>query len=333
MPGTHLASSARFLWRILERRGYDADAVFRAAGLNPALLTDPRARYADAHIAAAWSHADALLTDPCFGLDAADAWRPSDFHAVGYAMLASRSIRRAIERLVRYFRIINDVAGFSVAATPQRLTVTFVPPPSGPRLTATLEQARWALILGVCRSIHDGPLDPVELTLQQPPPPCTDRVAACFRCPIRFSAPAGSMIFGRETAERPLVAANCELAAANDRIAVVYLARLPRDDLQSRVKAAVVDHLPSGAPSDEDVAKALHLSTRTLQRKLRDEGTTFSDTVGAVRRELAEAYVRDRNLSLTEIGYLLGFGDTSSFSRAFKRWTGAPPSSYRAQRT
>jgi len=141
------------------------------------------------------------------------------------------------------------------------------------------------------------------------------------------------MTFDREAAEKPLVTANRELAAANDRIAVDYLARLQRDDLLSRVKVAVLDHLPSGAPSDEDVARALHLSTRTLQRKLRDQGTTFSDTVGAVRRELAEAYVRDRTLTLTEIGYLLGFGDTSSFSRAFKRWTGAAPSSYRAQRT
>ena len=333
MSGTNLASSARFLWRILERRGCDADAAFRAAGLNPALLTDSRARYPGAQIAAVWQYADALLADPCFGLDAADAWRPSDYHAVGYAMLASRSIRRAIERLVRYFRIINDVAGFTVAVTPQSLTVTFVPPASGPPLPATLEQARWALILGVCRSIHDGPLDPVEVRLQQPAPSCAARIEAFFHCPMRFAAPAGSMTFDREAAEKPLVTANRELAAANDRIAVDYLARLQRDDLLSRVKVAVLDHLPSGAPSDEDVAKALHLSTRTLQRKLRDQGTTFSDTVGAVRRELAEAYVRDRTLTLTEIGYLLGFGDTSSFSRAFKRWTGAAPSSYRAQRT
>lgn len=326
MAGTHLASSARVLWRILERRGCDPAAVFREQGLDPGLLTDPRARYPSTRIAAAWERADALLADPCFGLEAADAWRPSDYHAVGYAMLASRSVRRAIERMVRYFRIINDLAGFEITATPPRLTVTFVPP-AGPALPATLEQARWALILSVCRAIHDGPFDPLEVTLRQQAPACRDRIEACFRCPVRFGAPTGSMAFDRESAERPLVNANRELAAANDRIAVEFLARLQRDDLLSRVKAEILQHLPSGVPSDEDIAGALYLSTRTLQRKLKDEGTTFSDTVGAVRRELAEAYLADHSLSLTEIGYLLGFGDASSFSRAFKRWTGTPPSS------
>ena len=330
MPGTHLASSARVLWRILERRGCDPAAEFRAAGLDPDLLTDSRARYPSTRITAAWERADALLADPCLGLDAADAWRPSDYHAVGYAMLASRSVRRAIERMVRYFRIINDMAGFEMATTPQRLTVTFVPPP-GPALPATLEQARWALILSLCRAIHDGPFDPLEVTLQQPAPACRDRIEASFRCPVRFRASAGSMAFDRESAEKPLVNASRELAVTNDRIAVEFLARMQSDDLLSRVKAAILEHLPSGVPSDEDIAGALYLSTRTLQRKLREEGTTFSDIVGAVRRELAEAYLRDRSLSLTEISYLLGFGDTSSFSRAFKRWTGAAPSGYRAQ--
>lgn len=73
------------------------------------------------------------------------------------------------------------------------------------------------------------------------------------------------------------------------------------------------------------------MSTRTLQRKLKDEGTTFSETIDGVRRELAEAYIRDQNLTLTEISFLLGFGDTSSFSRAYKRWTGQPPSAQRQQ--
>jgi AraC-like DNA-binding protein len=331
MPGTHLASSARFFWRILEQRGRDASAVFRAAGLDPARLTDPRARYPIERVARAWNAADRLLADPCFGLDAVHAWRASDYHALGYAMLASRSLRRALERMVRYFRIINDVAGFDLLETAERLTIAYVPPAEGFGLAPSQEQARWASILGICRALYDGPLDPVEVTMRQVPPPCPERVDACFRCPVRFGAPRGSIAFDRQSADRPLVAANREMATANDRIAVEYLARLQRDDLTSRVQQAILDHLPSGAPRDDQVAQALFLSTRTLQRRLRDEGTTFSDTLEAVRRELAEAYLRDQSLTLTEISYLLGFGNTSSFSRAYRRWTGVPPSTHRQQ--
>lgn len=254
MPGTHLATSARFLWRILEQHGCDAEAVFRGARLDPALLTDPRARYPIEQVAEAWRTADRLVNDPCFGLEAVDSWRPSDYHAMGYAMLASRSVRRAFERLVRYFRIINDQAGFELVETPQRLTLVYIPPASGLGLAPAQEQARWASVLGICRTIYDGPLDPVEVRMQQPAPPCPERIDACFHCPVRFGQGQASMAFDRQAADRLLVAANRELAAANDRIAVEYLGRLQRDSVLSRVKAAILDHLPSGLPSDEQIA-------------------------------------------------------------------------------
>jgi AraC-like DNA-binding protein len=331
MSGTHLATSARFLWRILETHGCHADAVFRGAGLDPALLTDPRARYPIERVAAAWEAASAAVRDPCFGLEAVDAWRPSDYHAMGYAMLASRSLRRALERLARYFRIINDQAGVELVETPQSLGLRYLAPPTGFGLAPLQEMARWASILGICRTLYDGPLDPVEVAMRQPAPPCPERIDACFRCPVRFAQAATGIAFDKQVADRLLVASNRELAAANDRIAIEYLGRLQRDDVLSRVKAAILDHLPSGLPNDEHIAQALHMSTRTLQRKLKDEGTTFSDAIESVRRELAEAYIRDQNLSFTEISFLLGFGDTSSFTRAFKRWTGQTPSAQRQQ--
>ena len=97
------------------------------------------------------------------------------------------------------------------------------------------------------------------------------------------------------------------------------------------MKNEIVDELPSGLPSDELIAKAVSMSTRSLRRRLSAEGTTYSQLLDAVRRELAERYIADTSRSLGEISYLLGFSELSSFSRAFKRWTGHTPSAVRAE--
>jgi AraC-like DNA-binding protein len=114
------------------------------------------------------------------------------------------------------------------------------------------------------------------------------------------------------------------------RMVVEYLARVDRDDIVSRARAEILDQLPSGTASLESVASALNVSTRTLIRKLGDENESFKNLLATIRRELGEKYVLDKGLSLTEISFLLGFSETSSFSRAYKNWTGQSPRAHRA---
>ncbi len=102
-------------------------------------------------------------------------------------------------------------------------------------------------------------------------------------------------------------------------------------DLVSRVKRAIVDALPSGTPDKNAVAKLLFMSSRTLQRRLADESTNFRALLLEVRRALAEKYILDKDMPLEEISYMLGFADISSFSRAFKQWTGDPPNEFRSK--
>ena len=98
------------------------------------------------------------------------------------------------------------------------------------------------------------------------------------------------------------------------------------------MRAILIEGLPSGEPSQEDVARALHTSTRSLQRRLADEGTTFADILDRTRHSLATAYVGEGHYSMREVAYLLGFSRPASFVRAFRRWTGAAPTEYRAAR-
>ena len=111
---------------------------------------------------------------------------------------------------------------------------------------------------------------------------------------------------------------------------VEYLARQDRQDIIGRSQSVIFELLPSGRVSIEQVAARLNTSVRTLRRKLRDKGTNFKSLLNETRRELGERYIRDGNLTLTEVAFLLGFSDSSSFSRAFRSWTGRTPSESRA---
>ena len=144
-----------------------------------------------------------------------------------------------------------------------------------------------------------------------------------------FSQPATRITFAQVDALRPFTDANRELALRNDQFLDEMLDELGDPDLVSQVKKAIIENLPSGAPGEEDVARKLCVSGRTLQRRLAEQDTNFRTLLLEVRRELAVKYISDSAMPLAEISYMLGFSDSSSFSRAFKKWTGDPPAAYR----
>jgi AraC-like DNA-binding protein len=329
MIATSLASLSRPLWRLLERYRLRPELVFREAGLDPAAMEQPRGRYDTGLVVAAWVNAAEAIDNPNFGLEAAETVRLTDLHALGYAFLASGTLYSALGRVARYHAVVNDAARFELVEAGEGVELTVAADIPGLLHTAPIEDARWAVVTCLCRMSYGDRLNPVEVSFRHAEPVETGAHFGFFRCPVRFGAARSAIVFARTDLERPLSSANRELARANDRILAELLVRLRDDRLVSRVKEAIIEELPSGSPSDEVIARAVHLSPRTLQRRLAAEGTSYSQILDAVRRELAEGYVADPARTLGEISYLLGFSEPSAFSRAFKRWTGAPPTIYR----
>jgi len=329
MNPTSLASAARILWRLLQYYGLDSEEVFREAGLDSKMMSQSRARFADTNTRAAWLAAARLIGDPCFGLLAAEQWRPTDLHALGCAFLASRTLRIGIQRLVHYSAVVDPRFRFEERLDGDRVRLSYrITPPNAPEVPA-LQDARLAVVFSLCREAYGHTFSPAEVCVAHPAPSCRRDYAGLFRCPVHFDAPQPELVLHRALAEAPLPAANRELAVANDAILGDYLRTLEHSDIVSQVKMAIVEHLPSGAPSAETVARDLFMSARTLNRRLSDGHTSFSQTLESVRRELAEQYITDASLTLSEISFLLGFSEQSAFSRAFRRWTGQTPSAAR----
>jgi AraC-like DNA-binding protein len=330
MTATLLASAARVVWRLMERHGVDPITVFDAVGLDAEYMQQPRARYPDALARAAWREAARRIDDPCFGLQAVDVWRCTDFHALGYAFLASRNLLTAIERLGRYNAVVDSNVSFEHRLEGAHLRLTYHLLDTEIAEPPALQDARWAVMLGLCREAQGVAFSPLDIAFTHSAPICQAEYYGLFRCPVRFAAPAPEMVLDRAQAEAPLPAASRELALANEALLADYLTALTTPDIVSRVKAAIVERLPSGAPSAETIAADLAMSARTLQRRLADADETYSVLLEAVRRDLAAQYVTDASRSLAEISFLLGFSEQSAFSRAFRRWHGRSPTEVRA---
>jgi AraC-like DNA-binding protein len=129
--------------------------------------------------------------------------------------------------------------------------------------------------------------------------------------------------------DKNLPGSHPQLAELNDQVMIEYLAKLDQDNIAHKLKAVIIDQLPCGNVTDENVARELYMSSRTLQRHLQREDTTYTTLLNEIRQDLAEQYLTEQDISLTEIAFLLGFSESSAFSRAFKRWIGVSPSEYR----
>ncbi len=326
---TALTSWAKAIRKALDAAGVDSARLFAEAGLDSAALDDPNARYAVDATTRLWRLAVTATGDEAFGLTVARHINQTTFHALGYSLTASNTLREAFERMLRYFRLISDAADLTFELDGDRYRFALCPPAHGPQPAPESLDAFTFLVVRLCRGLYRREFSPLAVNLQRPMPHNISAFERAFRAPLKFGAAQNEIWFAREVFEQKLEGANPELARHNDEVVVRYLAQMQKQNLRARVHAALIEQLPQGEPSQEKIAEAVHMSPRNFQRKLAEEGTSYTELLNDTRRDLALSYVRDPGYSLGEITYLLGFSDASSFNRAFKRWTGQAPSAYR----
>ena len=325
---TTLASWCATLVRALDAQGLDGRALAQRAGVDLAALDEADGRVPRLALTQLWRLAVEATADPCFGLTTARFTAQTSFHALGYASLASATLAEAFHRAVRFRRMVGDVLELSLVqhGDVYRFTIDVSAPPGAPFEAV---DAIAALSVRIARLLRgDRDFNPLRVLLQRPEPRGSETYARVFRAPVLFEQEINALEYPRAEFDARLPTANAELARQNDQVATRYIERLARPSLSARVQQALLDALPNGAPSKPALARQLGMSPRSLQRHLADEGTSFEELLTELRGTLARNYLTERRLNVTEVAFLLGFADTSTFSRAFKRWTGKAPSEF-----
>ena len=185
------------------------------------------------------------------------------------------------------------------------------------------------MIVRMCRLTLGEFIAPVAIAIERPMPKEPERWEYELASRVTFESDVTRITWARVDIMDPLVTGDPALARVNDDQTQAYLDSFMSQSTSREVVNKIVDRLPDGPPSQELIAGDLSVSNRTLQRKLKDEGTSFMELLQDTRLQLARKYLRQPGRSVVETAYLLGFSEPSTFSRAFKRWTGRAPAEYR----
>lgn len=329
-PGySTIGSVAGLIARALHTYDCDPEPLFTEAGIDINELARPAARFPVSRMQHLWQLAVERTGDECFGLTAASRFQPAALHGLGLAWLASDTLRDALTRLARYSRLISTAADISLQDTPDGINLVVLPPAESTEFVHAALDAGMAIFLRMCRTTGGNEITPVCVTLMRPEPGCVDRFSEEFVAPITYGADTNILSFDREHVDAALPHANPELARVNDQAVVDYLARFDRENITLQVRAKIIEQLPDGTPNQGAIAESLHVSLRSLQRRLKDENTNYKVLLETTRQELAVHYIQHSERTIGEITYLLGFSEPSNFARAFKRWTGRSPADYR----
>ncbi len=318
------------IFRKLEELGVRPSAVLRRAGLSQGLADQPRVLLTTKELFALWRAIGEVSANPAIGLLLGTENRTERFHPIGVAALSTENFGAAIDQMARYKQltcpeeILQEKDAEEWGIQFHWLLADEVEPP-------VLDECCFAWVLSIARHGTGTRLSPLRVEFVQP----REHVKAIERhlgCPVVCGAPRNAIVFRAADAQRPFVTRNAELLAM---LAPQFEEELKLENgdqnFVERVRIAMQEKLTGRRPTIDDIADALHISCRTLQRRLQDEGLSFQRVLEEARHQLARHYLNNSVLELNEAAYLLGYEDANSFVRAFRTWEGIPPARWREQ--
>jgi AraC-like DNA-binding protein len=305
------------------------------AGIDSTYLKNPFGRISLRQLAALYESASRLTQDHSFGLHVGEKTDLRSFDELGYMAMNSSTLGDALDRVAQYLPIWTDGATFCLHkdGSSVRLVWTYTDRSMG-ECRHDCEMTL-LMIAKIGRDLlRDRSWKPREVHFQHAGPRDITEHRRLFGAPVRFRMPANELICDRRTLPFRLSGPDLQLCNVLERHAESLLARRdPQLAVIDRMKTVVRQAVLDRSSNVKTVSRQLGLGSRTLQRKLRVEGTTYQRLLGRIREDLAKEYLQDGHRSMSEIADLLGFAQPSEFHRAFRQWTGTTPGQYRSSRT
>lgn len=324
--GTLSVQLVRVIVAYAASRGVPPAALLDPVGLAEDDLLDVDGRVPAATMVRLWALAPELAREPDFGLLLGEATGPAGAPLLTKLFLAHRTLGDGLARVVHYLRVANDVNGIEREDDGAVVRLWFTDMDPALPLPRHAAEYGMASLVAIARGAAGDDLCPLSVAFAHPIPEATAAHARVFRAKVTFGGARTELAFRRVDLERPMKSHDPLLVELLEHQAQKALERLPeRPTFTQRVRGAVVKLLPSGNADLDGVADHLRTTPRTLQRWLREEGTSFQAVRGDAQRSLAELFLRERDHTIAEVALLVGFSDQAAFHKAFVRWTGTTP--------
>lgn len=320
----------RPLLEMLRTRHIDATMLVAQVGLQGLSLADPDARLPLTCLDKLWEHAAARLGDTNLGLHLAETVEADSFGLLSYLGTASANWGEGLQRVLRYFRLLSDGSRYDLTVSDGVATITATQDtvPDGP----VRQRVEFTVTVLFCyaRRVIDGDWQALDVFFEHARPPDIAEHHRVYGLAPRFATPHSGFSFAGELLGRPLLTRNAVLAELLERLAARLLADLPgTTTLAGALRELCIRNGFEHELTLETSAHRLCLSPRTLQRRLREEGTSHHEVIDDARRYLASRMLSQSGLCIAEVAFALGFSEPGALHRAFKRWTGMTPSEYR----
>jgi AraC-like DNA-binding protein len=329
--GTVAISLVRAIVDELARTGHDAGPVLERAGIDPSQLDDPYARVDRECCKRLNLLALETTGDAAFGLHMGEHASLAAFSVAGHMVAQCRTIREALDVIIRYYRLVADAAPPSLVEDGDvaRFRYEFVRSRE-PRVDRIRAEFGLTQILYAARQFFGPSIAPLETWFEHEAPDYVAEYQRIFGGTARFGMPHTGFVMPRALLDAQQLYHDRELLRVLKEEADRWLERLgTAPGMAGRIRRLLVEGFPAIRPEMKAVARKLGMSERSLRRRLQSEGVSFQEIAGGAMGEVARALLRDPSKTIQETAYLLDFSDPSSFHRAFKRWTGETPAEYR----
>jgi len=329
----HDAVWTRQLAEELRRRGAAVGRILAEAGLTDRALNAEDARVPFTRSAAFFELAAAGVNDARLGLHFAQTRDARDGGLLAYVGLSSATVGDAIKNISRYRKVANDATEMDIGALDEKGVVDWWFQGSQAQPIRQFREFSAANFWRSIRQAAGRELRPVSLCMTHPRNSHIAEFERFFGCEVTFGAPVNRLVMKREDLSAPLLTSDDRLLTVLRAYCRDVLAARARTQptLIEQVEREIANRLAKGEATLENVAQALAMSSRSLSRRLAEQGGGFNDILRDLRKALALSYLENSDLSLTEIAFLLGYGEISTFSATFRRWTGTTPGAARAR--
>lgn len=318
---TQLARGPLMLLHYAAQQGMDQTALLAKSGLPTDIFEHPDSRVPTRSMLRLWQAVMAEADEPLLGLHVGQGPGVTDFGLVGYAMRYSNNLLDAFHRLARYQRIISEGVRFTMHENDEACVITWVTHPTLLAIRHPVESGM-TLVIRAARELSNVDLSPVKVELPTPPPADAGAYRTEFRCDVAFACERAAVTWSKQQMNLPTVAADEDLVGYLDELARIAVGPIDanQDSATTAVRRTLWSMLPGGRPNIWRTADALGVSVRTLQRRLREEGSSFSEVLDSLRRDVTRELIAEGNQPISDISFLLGYSEPSAFYRAHRRW-------------
>ena len=328
---TSSAAWVRGIAELFMAEGLPVAQLCAQADIDLASLQHPHTRVDVDRVSRLWEAAAQHHDRPGLGLDRQLAARYGNLDLVGHALASGPNLLEGFRHLNRQMALISDATTFSMERDPRGYWMVLSHIGASRPIPRQRVEFAVLTLLTLCHWLTRRDLTPLAVDLITPPPADDARYRTAFGLLPRFGQPTNRFLMSEADLLLPIPTHNPSLWALHEKLVETELGQLGPSQVSARVRTEIARLLRLGEPRREDVAAQLHMTDRTLQRRLHAESANYQQLLDDTRCELARQYLSDPRRNLAEVADLLGFADQSNMFRACKRWFGMPPGQYRAQ--